>query len=118
MNEENIDELIHLFESVDRWETRCIEDPLTGFHIKIKDYNTETKIVTFSWYDGKDGLEDDLSFDEFKKRFEPWYDKSMGNELYYYNQYSDIWNDFDSEVYRDDEEKDLIKLIVKVKKLF
>ena len=73
MNKQNIDELISLFESVDRWKTRSTEDPLSGFHIKIKDYDTEIQIVTFSWWDGKDSWEDDLWFEQFDKRFEPWY---------------------------------------------
>jgi len=66
-------DLIHLFEAVDRWKTMAQDDPLNSFHIKIHDYDAERRTVSFSWYDGKDGWEDDLGFDEFEKRFEPLY---------------------------------------------
>lgn len=73
MNEQKIEELVRLFEMTDRWKTRLSDDPLNGFHIKIHDYDTEMQIVTFSWWDGKDKWEDDLWFEQFYERFEPWY---------------------------------------------
>jgi len=62
---------ISLLESTDRWKTRSPEDELNGFHIKVKDYNG--KYIIFSWWDGKAAWEDYLSYDEFERRFEPWY---------------------------------------------
>lgn len=58
---------------VDRWKPKCSTDPLINFHIKVKDYNLKTKIVTFSWWDETKGYEDDLSFEDFEKRFEKKY---------------------------------------------
>lgn len=64
---------LHNLILVDRWKPKFPTDPLINFHIKVKDYNINTKIVTYSWWDGTKGYEDELSFEEFEKRFEKKY---------------------------------------------
>jgi hypothetical protein len=56
---------------VDRWKAKDPSDELKGCHVKVDNWTSE--LITFSWYSENRALGDVLSWDEFKKRFEPWY---------------------------------------------
>lgn len=67
--QEQDDALIEALSNVDRWQPRDNQDTLIHKHIKVVDFDTKNRTVTFSWWEGEQGLEDELSFDEFKNRF-------------------------------------------------